>query len=164
MGERRTRQTRGTLAVCVSYQPTRTTDLRRWAVVKLLRGVLKLNAALWTVWSLASGLAPRRVLEDLLGQPILAEYAWVRVAAVMGVVLALLMVLVAQRLEDVWWWSWAFALLEAGTATVLAVNAVFGLPSGAAAWPWWALAGINAGLGAALLAGLALAGQEKPFA
>ena len=89
----------------------------------LLRRTLKVQAALWLLWSLALGLAPRLVLEDLFSQPILAEYAWVRASAVMGAVLALLMVLVAQRIEELWWWSWAFAVLEVGTATVFAINA-----------------------------------------
>lgn len=131
--------------------------------MKLLRRLLKVQAATWLVWSVAIGLFPRWVLEDLFGQPILAEYVWVRAAAVMGVVLALLMVLVAQRIDDLWWWSWAFAVLEVGTATVFAVNAAFGVPAGAEAWPFWALAVLNGGLGAALLVGMGIGGQEKPF-
>jgi hypothetical protein len=131
--------------------------------VKLLRRLLKVQAAAWLVWSVAIGLFPRWVLEDLFGQPVLAEYVWVRAAAVMGVVLALLMVLVAQRIDDLWWWSWAFAVLEVGTATVFAVNAAFGVPEGADAWPFWALAVLNGGFGAALLVGMGFGGQEKPF-
>jgi len=110
------------------------------------------------------GLAPRWVLEDVLGQPRLAEYAWVRASSVMGIVLALLMVLVAQKIDELWWWSWAFAVLEVGTATIFAGNALFGLPDGAPAWPWWTLAAVNGALGGGLLAGMGVAGQEKPFA
>ena len=131
--------------------------------MKLLRRLLKVQAALWLVWSLAVGLLPRWVLEDLFGQPVLADYVWVRAAAVMGVVLALVMVLVAQRIEELWWWSWAFALLEVGTATVFAVNAVFGVPVGAAAWPFWTLAAVNGLFGAGLLVGMGVAGQERPI-
>jgi hypothetical protein len=47
---------------------------------------------------------------------------------------------------------------------VFAINAMFGVPEGAAAWPWWILAGVSAAVGAGLLAGLGIAGQEKPFA
>jgi hypothetical protein len=82
----------------------------------------------------------------------------------MGVVLALLMVLVAQKVDELWWWSWAFAVLEVGTATVFALNAAFGLPDGAAAWPFWTLAVLNGAFGAGLLAGMGLGGQERPFA
>ena len=131
--------------------------------MKLLRRLLKIQAGAWFVWSIAVGLFPRWVLEDLFGQPILADYVWARAAAVMGVVLVLLMVLVAQRIDDLWWWSWAFAVLEVGTATVFAVNAAFGVPEGAESWPFWALAVINGGFGAALLVGMGLGGQEKPF-
>ena len=52
----------------------------------LLRRTLKVQAALWLLWSLALGLAPRLVLKALFSQPILAEYAWVRASAVMGAV------------------------------------------------------------------------------
>jgi hypothetical protein len=132
--------------------------------VTLLRRLLKVQAALWALTAAALGLAPRIVLEDLFSQPPLPEYAWIRAAAVMGIVLALLMVLVAQRIEELWWWSWAFALLEVGTASVFAINALFGLPAGAAAWPWWTIAVVNAAIGAGLLVGMGTAGQQKPFA
>ncbi|MGZ8629899.1 MAG: hypothetical protein ACXWZF_02895 [Actinomycetota bacterium] len=129
----------------------------------LLRRLLKAQAALWFVWSVAVGLVPRWVLEDVFGQPVLADYVWVRAAAVMGIVLALLMVLVAQRIDDLWWWSWAFAVLEVGTATVFVINAMFGVPTGADAWPFWALATVNGLFGAGLLVGMGISGQERPF-
>ena len=69
--------------------------------------------------------------------------AWLRALGVIAVVLALLMMLVAQRLEDVWWWAWAFVVLEAGTATVFMLHALFGLPDGASTWSWWLLAIVN---------------------
>lgn len=131
--------------------------------MKLLRRLLKLQAALWFVWGLATLAVPAWVLENLLGQPPLSQYAWIRAAGVMGVVLAMLMVLVAQKIEDLWWWSWAFAVLEVGLATVFAMTASFGLPDRAAAWPWWLLAAMNGALGAGLLVGMGGAGQEKPF-
>ncbi|HEY6567187.1 MAG TPA: hypothetical protein VI341_06690 [Actinomycetota bacterium] len=129
----------------------------------LLRRLLKINAALWVLWSLMVLVAPAWVIEDLLGQPPSPGYGWVRASAVMGLVLALLMVLVSQKLDELWWWSWAFAILEIGTATVFTLTALFGLPDGATAWPWLALAVINGGVGAGLLAGMGMAGQEKPF-
>ena len=131
--------------------------------MKLLRRLLKVQAASWLVVSVALGLFPRRVLEGLLGQPVLADYVWVRVVAVMGVVLALLMVLVAQKIDELWWWSWAFALLAVGAASAFAVNAAFGVPAGADAWPFWLLAGVNGAFGAGLLVGMGMGGQEKPF-
>ncbi len=76
-----------------------------------------------------------------------------------AVVLALLMVLVAQRLEDVWWWAWAFVVLEAGTGTVFFLHALLGLPDGVAAWSWWVLACVNGAMAALLLVGL---GARRP--
>jgi hypothetical protein len=129
----------------------------------LLGRVLKLQALAWLVWSLAIGIAPRWLLETVFDQAPMPEYAWLRASAVMGIVLALLMVLVSRRLDDVWWWAWAFALLEVGLATVLIVNGAFALPPGSAAWPWWALGLVSLAFGIVDMVGLGLAGQEKPF-
>jgi len=58
----------------------------------------------------------------------------------------------------------SFAILAVGTATVFALTALLSVPAGAANWPWWALAAVSAVVGAGLLAGMARAGEEKPFA
>jgi len=131
--------------------------------VTFLQRVLKLQAALWALAGVALAVAPGPVLEGVLDQPPISERAWVRVAGVCAVVLAMLMVLVGQRVADVWWWAWSFALLEAGVATVFALKAAFRLVPGASAWSWWALAGVSAAFGALDLAGLARASREKPF-
>ena len=128
-----------------------------------LQRVLKIQAALWAVFGAVLLLAPRWLLHDAFGQPPMREHAWIRAMGVMGIVLAMLMVLVAQRVTDVWWWAWSFAVLEAGTATVFVLNAAFGIPSGAAAWPWWTLGGVNVVVGALVLLGIAVAGREKPI-
>jgi hypothetical protein len=129
----------------------------------LLRRALQIQAALWFGGGLAFGLLPTWVAESLMSQEPIGEYAWARAGAIMGVVLALLMVLVSRTLDQVWWWSWAFVLLSAGMATLCAVNAAFGLGPASAAWPWWVLAGIHAALGALLLLGLSAAGREQPI-
>jgi len=126
--------------------------------------ILKLQAALWAIFGSALSIAPGWLAETVAGQPPLGDRTWLRALGVMGIVLALLMVLVAQRLEDVWWWAWAFVVLEAGTATVFALHALLGLPEGAAAWWWWALALGNGVIGALELVGLTMAAHEKPFA
>lgn len=128
-----------------------------------LRRVLNAQAALWAVFGFAVGIVPRWLLETVARQPALTDDAWFRALGVMAVVMALLMVLVAQRLEDVWWWAWAFVVLEAGTATVFVIHALFGLPEGASVWSWWLLASVNGAVGALDLVGLAIAAQEKPF-
>lgn len=132
--------------------------------MKLLQRLLKVQAALWALTGAVLLFAPGWTLGSVLRQPPLADVVWLRVAGVMGIVLALLMVLVQQRLQDVWWWSWAFAVLEAGTATVFVLHALFGLPSGAPAAAWWLLGGVNGAFAAGLLLGIGYAGQEKPFA
>ena len=128
-----------------------------------LQRVLKIQAALWALSGLLLLLVPRWLLHDAFGQPPMREHAWIRATGVMGLVLAMLMVLVAQRVTEVWWWAWSFAVLEAGTATVFVLNAAFGVPTGAATWPWWTLGGVNVVLGALVLVGIAAAGREKPI-
>ncbi len=131
------------------------------ACVRLLRTTLFVRAALWTLWGFAAGIVPRWLVRTVLSQPPLGEYAWLRAAAVMAVVLAMLMVLVAQRLEELWWWSWAFVLLELGTTAVLALNALVGLPKHAAAWPWWTGGGVSAVFAALLLLALGRIGLQR---
>ncbi len=127
-----------------------------------LRRVLKVQAALWVVVGVALALVPGTVLR-VLDQPLRPDGVWLRTAGVMAVVLAMYMVLVSQHLKDAWWWAWGFAFLGAATATLFVLNALFGLPDGAAAWPWWVLAVIQLVFAAADLYGLATAGQENPF-
>lgn len=132
--------------------------------MKLLRSVLYAQAALWAGSGLAIAVAPHRVLQGLFDQPAYVEATYVRLTGVLSIGLALLMVLVAQRLEDVWWWSWAFILTTAGVVTVTGLHALFGLPDDAGALLWWLFAGLNAALLVGLMAGMAKTSQEKPFA
>jgi hypothetical protein len=122
--------------------------------VRLLRRTLWWQAALWAVAGLAFLAVPGWLVETVLDQPPVGEEAWLRVMGAMAFILAMTMVLVANRIEDLWWWAWAFAILEIITAVVFALNAAFGLPDGAAAWPWWLLAGTNLVVGLLDLAGL----------
>lgn len=128
----------------------------------ILRRTLKAGAALLVITFLPLALVPTTVL-DLLGQRPVGDGAWLRMFAVAGLVLALLHVLVAQRIQDVWWWSWAFALFDAGIATITILNAAFGLPRTSAAWPWWLFGIVSLVFVALYLVGMARAGQEKPF-
>ena len=130
--------------------------------MKLLRRVLYWQAALWAATAAALVAVPGWLVERVLDQPPLGEDAWLRITGVTAFALALLMVLVANRLEDVWWWAWAFVILEAGTAAVFVLNALAGLAEGVAAWPWWILGALNALVGAVELAALARTGVEKP--
>ena len=105
--------------------------------------------------------APGWLVETVFGQPPLGEDAWSRLVGVLAIATAGQKVLVARRVEDLWWWSWSFVLLELGAAMVLLLNALIGVPEGAAVWPWWLLGAGNLGFGALELVALAKAGTER---
>jgi hypothetical protein len=130
--------------------------------VAILRRVLYLDASLCAVAGVAVAAVPRSLITGLFGQPAYPDYAVARLFGISLFTLSLLMVLVAQRVDELWWWSWAFVILEFGGAAVSTVHAAFGVPEGAAAWPWWLLAGGSWVLCFGFLWGLARAGTERP--
>jgi hypothetical protein len=130
--------------------------------VKLLRTTLYLDAAVWAVTGVLLALVPVWLLEDVFDQAPLADYVWVRMAAVIGIGMAMLMVMVGHRAETLWWFSWAFVLTEGALALLAALNALFGLPPGSGALLWWLFAAVSAGFAVALLLGLAKTGLERP--
>src|SRR6266508_575871 len=101
------------------------------------------------------------LLKRVLDQPPVGDDVLLRAMGAMAVVLSLLMVLVAHHIEEIWWWAWAFVILEASTAGLFAMNALLSLPAGAAAWPWWLIGGANAVLGTLELVALARVGMER---
>jgi hypothetical protein len=129
----------------------------------LLRRVLYWMAASWAACGVAVAVAPRWALVTLFDQRPYPDYTYVRTTGVMSIGLAMFMVLVAQRLDDIWWFSWTFALVGAALATISALNAVFGVPAGSGVLLWWIFAGANAAFTAGVLVGMGHAGQEKPF-
>jgi hypothetical protein len=131
--------------------------------VTFLRRSLLAFAVVWAGCGAAIALVPRVVLIDLFDQVEYPDYAYVRVCGVAAIGLALLAVLVSRSLGTVWWWSWAFALTAALTATVTTLNALFSVPKDTGHIFWWLFAASNAVLAAGLLIGLGRAGQEKPF-
>lgn len=136
-------------------------DLREWPAVKLLRTVLYLDAVVWAVTGVLLLVLPGTVLEDVFDQVPLGEYVWVRMAAILGVGVAMLMFMVAHRIETLWWFAWAFVLTEGALVLLSVLNATLGLPEGSAALLWWLFAGVSAGFAAAMLVGLAKAGLER---
>ena len=131
--------------------------------MKLLRNALYLTAAAWAGGGIAVAIFPATILVRWFDQPPYPDYAYVRSTGILCAGIALLMVLVAQRLEDVWWWSWAFAITAAGLATLSAVNAVWGLPPHAGAVIWWMFASGNFVFTALILLGMESASHENPF-
>lgn len=127
----------------------------------LLRRILYWQAAAWFASGVLLTIGPGFVVELLLDQPPLGEDAWLRLGGVMAIALAAQMVLVAHRIEDLWWWSWTFAFLEAGTALVFLATGSIGLAEGAPGWPWWLLGAVNGGFALGGVAALARAGTER---
>lgn len=130
--------------------------------MKLLKRVLYLQAAVWAGCGVAIAAVPRFVLVNIFGQVPYPDYAYVRVAGVLSFALALLMVSVAQRLEEVWWFGWAFVIAAAATAVIAVLNALVGRPDGSGAFLWWLFAGASAAFTVGLIWGLAKSGMEKP--
>jgi hypothetical protein len=126
-----------------------------------LRRILYAQAALWSIAGALLALAPGFTVERVLDQPPVGESAWLRAAGVMSIALAAQMVLVAHRIEDLWWWSWTFVLLELGVAVAFVVAGPVALPEGAPAWPWWLLGAVNAAVAALEIGALARAGTQR---
>jgi hypothetical protein len=131
--------------------------------VKLLRRVLTVQAAVWGACGVAVVVVPHRIIHRVFDQPAYPDYTYVRLTGIMSAGLAMLMVLVAQRIEDAWWWAWAFILTTAGIVTATGLHALFGGPVGARPALWWLFAGLNGLFLVGLLAGMAAASREKPL-
>lgn len=121
-----------------------------------------IQAAVWAACGAAIALAPGLVLTSLFHLPPLADTGYVRIAGIFSFSLALLMVLVTRRLQELWWFAWAFVIASAGSAIVAGLNALFGLPGGSSPLLWWLFAATSTAFTIGLLAGLARAGTERP--
>lgn len=126
----------------------------------LLRRVLYLDALLNAALAVALIAAPRLLLVDLFAQPTYPDYAFVRVFGLAALTLAMLEVLVAQRVEDHYWWCWTFILFEGARAAILTLHVLFGLPDGASPFMWWLGAGVRWAVAFGLLLGLGRAAGE----
>ena len=128
-----------------------------------LRRVLYLQAAVWALAGLSLAAAPRLLLVSLFGQPPLYDYAWLRILGLQSLGLAMLMVLVGHRVTELWWWSWAFELVNVAIVPVVVLNAAFGLAPGESAVLWWMFSLVAAGFAFALLYGLFVSSREQPL-
>ena len=122
------------------------------------------QAALWATFGLVIAVAPGLVLEDVFDQAPLGDTAWARLAGIGAFCLALNMVVVAQKIEDVWWFSWTFVFLELGTVTLSLSNALGARASESSAWLWWLLSIVGVAFLVLLLTGLAKTGTETSAA
>ena len=86
-----------------------------------------------------------------------------RLLGVAVIVIAMFMVLVAQKIEAVWWWSWAFVIANAVIALIVLLHLIAGLPPSSAALPWLLIVVVCLGFSVALLWGLFKAQQDQPI-
>jgi hypothetical protein len=132
--------------------------------MSLLRRALSLGALLLVVMSLALLTVPGWIVERVLDQGETPGDVWLRLLGAGAFSIALVHVLIVRKLEDLWWWCWAFVAFDGLTAVIAVLHAVAGVPEGSARWPWWLMGAVSGAFTAAYLGGLARAGQEKPFA
>jgi hypothetical protein len=116
-----------------------------------LRRALQLFATVWGASGLAIAFVPRWILVTWFEQVPYPDYTYVRICGIAAVSSAALALMISRRLDDVWWWSWAFVLETGLTA------------AGSAAWFWWIFAITNIVLVATLVSGIGRAGTEKPI-
>jgi hypothetical protein len=132
--------------------------------MSLLRGVLSAGGVLLLALSAPLVVIPRTVVETIMGQAPTGDDIWIRLFGAAGVALALFHVLILRKLDDLWWWCWAFVIFDGLLAVLLIVHVAVGLPDGSAAWPWWMFGATSALFAGLFVVGLAKTGQEKPFA
>ena len=128
----------------------------------LLRRVMILQATVWAACGVTIAVAPRFVLVTMFDLAPQSDIGYVRIAGVFSLSLSMLMVLVARRLAELWWFAWAFVIASAGSAIVAALNALFGLPEGASPLLWWVFAAVSTAFTLGLLSGIAKTGTERP--
>jgi hypothetical protein len=129
----------------------------------LLRRTLSVGALLLLGFSIPLLVIPGPLVEGLLGQAP-TEDVWLRLLGAAGIALAMFHVLILRKLEDLWWWTWAFVVFDGSSALIALLHAALGLSAGSSAWPWWLYGAGSAAFAVVYVAGLARAGQERPFA
>ncbi|MDP9118921.1 MAG: hypothetical protein M3M93_01410 [Actinomycetota bacterium] len=132
--------------------------------MSLLRRVLGVGAVVTLVLSAPLVVIPRTIVESLMEQAPVADDVWIRLFGTAGIALALFHVLILRKLDDLWWWVWAFVIFDGLSSVIVIAHASVGVPEGSSGWPWWAYGAISVLFTALYLVGLAKAGQERPFA
>lgn len=128
--------------------------------MKLLKRVLYWESGILAVSGLFAALFPRWLLESVFAQPP-APDVWVRVAGVQALGFAMLAVVIAHRIEQLWWASWTYVITGAGITLVAVGYVLFGLRDGVSGVLWWLMAAESAVITAGLLIGLAQTGTER---
>ena len=148
------------------------TELQECALVKTLRKVLFLHAAAWGVVGLVCAVFPQWVTDALsTAAPAGPRHTvtaapggiFLRLLGVEMFILAMFMVLVAQKIESIWWWSWAFVIADLVLVVVVVLHVLVGLPSGGATLGWWLFVLVSIAFIAATIWGLFKASQDQPI-
>jgi hypothetical protein len=132
--------------------------------MSLLRRALGVGALLLIVPSALLVVIPGTIVEGIMAQEHVADVVWIRLVGTGGIALALFHVLILRKLDELWWWVWAFVIFDALTSVIVIAHAAVGLPEASAAWPWWVYGATSALFTLVYIVGLAKAGREKPFA
>jgi len=136
-----------------------------YQLVYALRRVLYVQAGVFLLAGVTVASLPGTVAGHVFAASIAPSglQAWIRLTGVEGVVLAMLMIMVGHRVEELWWWAWAFAIGAFAMTSVVLLNAAFGLAPAESALAWWLFALVLLGLTCGLLYGLFVSSRERPL-
>lgn len=136
-----------------------------YQLVYTLRRALYVQGGLFLVAGLVLASIPATVVGHVFGEalPQSGVQAWIRLSGLQAIALAMLMVMVGHRVEELWWWAWAFAIGTFSMASVVVLNAAFGLSATESSVAWWLFALILIALTSAMLYGLSVSSRERPL-
>lgn len=131
--------------------------------MSLLRRALGAGALVSLLLAVPMLAIPRTLVEGSMGQPPGGDIVWVRLFGAAIFALGLVHVLILRKLDELWWWCWAFVVFDGAAAAITLSHAAVGRPEGSAAWPWWTYGVVSALFATLYLVGIARAGQEEPL-
>lgn len=127
--------------------------------MKLLRTTLYLQALVALLTGLLLVALPGLFI-SILGLASPPERIFMRMEGAQAIVLAMLMVMVAQKADDHWWWAWAFVFGDIAVAGLCLIKAGFSATPGPV-WPWWGIGLAHAAFAGVLLYAMAIIGTER---
>ncbi|CAN5219956.1 hypothetical protein BH20ACT24_BH20ACT24_24420 [soil metagenome] len=125
--------------------------------------MLYLQAGAWAVAGAVLAVAPGVALAWFSDQRLGQSDVWLRLLGIQTFGLAMLVVLVAHRIDELWWWSWAFAFANVLLAATVVLNLAFGLAPSESVVGWWLLAISTVCFALGLLYGLFVSSRERPI-
>lgn len=125
--------------------------------------MLYLQAGAWALAGAVLAIAPGAALAWVSDQRLGHGDVWMRLLGIQTFGLAMLVVLVAHRIDELWWWSWAFAFANVLLAATAVLNLAFGLAPSESVVGWWLLAISTVCFALGLLYGLFVSSRERPI-